>query len=538
MFVATAPGCLSPRSGPRPVPLARDPGPASSRAIDPSLARLDDDAQVRFLVDLREQVDLARLSARHDRERLGRRVAGDRARAALAEVASRGTDRLRPLLTELRASGLLISHVPLRSRSRIVVTARAAALSALRAHPAVAELIPEYDSLLAGASIVEEPLPVPPGDSWAIDALGVRGPWSEGVDGRGVVVGILDSGVDGAHAALAAGRLSGASWLDPAGAHDEPEDTVPHGTQVLACAVARPVGERALGVAPSATWAAALANESNGYNNVHMALAADWMLFEARPDVLLGAWGHGSGSCDARDLPLVEAFRAAGVVPVFAAGNGGPAPASGQTPAALSGLHPDGRGPLAVGAVDRNGRVLDESSRGPRVCGGRRPFPDVVAPGWLVPVPEASRQRGVTLASGTSMAVGFAGGVAALVVQAAPDMTVAEIEDVLIRTARDLPPRGPDDASGFGMLDARAAVAAAQRWQRRRGAAIASAMRRGRQRDGTFVSWILPSGVRSTRAGGARVTRSAPPPIRSDMPAFLSTRRTKPCVSANGGMPP
>jgi bacillopeptidase F len=236
---------------------------------------------------------------------------------------------------------------------------------------------------------------------------------------------------------------------------------------VLASAVGAPVGGRAVGAAPGARWAAALSNPDNGYNSVLMALAADWMLFEARPDVLLGAWGHGRGSCDDRDRWLIEAFRAAGTTPVFAAGNDGPTPSSGQAPATLAGLFPDGRGPLSIGAVDRNDRVIPESARGPRPCGGPPIFPELAAPGWLLPVPDAGRPEDLTLGSGTSIAVGWAGGVIALVLQAAPEMPVEVVERVVRTSARDLPPEGPDDASGHGMIDPRAAVEAAREWSAR-----------------------------------------------------------------------
>jgi bacillopeptidase F len=264
---------------------------------------------------------------------------------------------------------------------------------------------------------------------------------------------------------LAAGRRAERSWYDPRGERVEPVDTKPHGSQVLACAVARPYEGRDFGAAPGATWVAALANRFNSYNNVDMALSADWMIFEARPDVLLGAWGHGKADCDPRDRALVSAARAAGILPVFAAGNDGPDPASGQAPAALGGFKPGDCGPLAIAAVDQTLAVITPSSRGPTPCPGRSGvYPDLAGPGWQLPVPGAPHPSSLTLESGTSYAVGWVGGVAALVLQVRPELPVPAIEAILRDTARDLGPAGPDDDSGFGLVDPAAAVEAARSW--------------------------------------------------------------------------
>lgn len=448
------------------VPLEPDPGPASGRPLDPAFSdrrQLSKEGYLRLLVDLREQVDTDALLADQLARGLTRQGSRAETLAALAGVAERGRAQLGPLIDALTADGRVEFARFLRYRNRLFVSALPAALEPLRAHPAVAELIPEYDSVRDkrrefGSAIRTAP-PIPPGDSWGVDALGLRPLWDAGIDGRGVVVGSLDSGVTGDHLLLAGGRRPERSWYDPRGERVEPVDTKPHGSQVLACAVSRPFEGHDYGAAPGATWVAALANRFNGYNNVDMALSADWMIFEARPDVLLGAWGHGKADCDPRDRALISAARAAGIVPVFAAGNDGPDPASGQAPAALGGFAPGARGPLAIAAVDRGLDVIVPSSRGPSPCGGRSGnFPDLAAPGWELPVPGAPHPSSMTLESGTSFAVGWVGGIAALVLQVRPELPVPEVERILRETARDLGAAGPDDAYGYGLVDAAAAV--------------------------------------------------------------------------------
>ncbi|RMG45945.1 MAG: hypothetical protein D6718_06345, partial [Acidobacteria bacterium] len=453
-----------------------DPGPAAARPDQRAMRfPTGPGGWARVLVELREQVDTGELIRRAREEELGRAEARRRALAALEEVAARGAARLRPLLDALVETGRADYYRALRFRNRIFVSVRPEAVPELVAHPDVARVIPEYDSVREArrrrggtGSAVGAPRPVPPGDSWAVAALGLPALWRRGIDGRGVRIGLLDTGVMGDHAALAPARAPGPSWHDPVNGSPRPVDTRGHGSEVLGCALARPLDGRALGAAPGAVWVAALANLHNSYNNVNMSLAADWLLFEGRPDVVLGAWGHGAGSCDDRDLPMIEAFRAAGALPVFAAGNDGPGPRTGQAPAALAGLAPDGRRPLSVAAVDQRLEVIEPSSRGPSPCGGNEPFPDLAAPGWDLPVPAGPDPKGLRLEAGTSMAVGWVGGVAALVFQVAPDLRVDEVEEILRRTARDLPPAGPDPASGFGLVDPAAAVSEARRVAKRR----------------------------------------------------------------------
>lgn len=472
-------GCAS--VTPRPastVVLEEDPGPAAARPLPGAFTAWIQEAgatgYVNCLVELRSQVDLEALMRSQEARGLTRQQSRRETLSSLEATAREGQRELEPLLERLFAGGEVAYYEKLRFRDRIYVSCKPSALETLRNHLSVAELIPEYDGIreakkAAGKGFLKKAPPIPPGDSWGVEALSLRRLWEQGIDGRGVVIGILDSGVMGEHLALSTAHRPAEYWFDPASGSPEPVDTGPHGSQVLSCAVGRAVDGRALGAAPGATWVAALANFRNGYNNIYMSLAADWMLFEGQPDVLLGAWGHGKGSCDPRDRPLVEAFRAAGVVPVFAAGNDGPDPASGQTPAALSGLFPLGAGPLSVAATNRNGEIIKQSSRGPNPCGGGSPFPDVAGPGWEVPVPTGGGPHSLTLASGTSMSVGWIGGVVALVLQTAPEMPVWEVEGLIRRTARDMPPEGTDPASGYGRVDPRRAVEAAREWKRLHG---------------------------------------------------------------------
>ncbi|MFN7964375.1 MAG: S8 family serine peptidase [Acidobacteriota bacterium] len=449
-------------------PMEPDPGPASARPLDPEFDAINAPARsgawLRVLVEMREQIDSEALIRSAIARRLTRSQARREALDALSTVASRGAASLRPLLESLETEKLLEYSRGLRFRNRVFVSVRREALARLRADPNVAAVIPEYDSVRAarakrGNGLVQAPV-VPPGDSWAVTYLGLRGLWAAGIDGRGTTIGVLDTGVMGTHRALIGGRRETNSWFDPDGGSPEPIDTSPpHGSQVLGCAAAREIDGRALGAAPGAAWSVGLSNVNNSYNNVTMSLAADWMIFEVQPDVVLESWGHGKANCDPRDRPQVLAMLATGIVPVFAIGNDGPDPASAQAPAAFA--FSSDVAPIVVGGIDRHGSVIDSSSRGPSPCGADRPVPDLVAPGNELPVPGAPNATSLTLATGTSFAVGWVGGTAAMMLQVNPELLPSEVIQLLRQTARDIGMPGPDNDSGYGVVAPEVAVKAA-----------------------------------------------------------------------------
>jgi subtilisin family serine protease len=149
---------------------------------------------------------------------------------------------------------------------------------------------------------------------------------------------------------------------------------------------------------------------------------------------------------------------------VVSAGNGGPSCGTVSDPLAI---YPD---VLSVGAVDRNNRLADFSSRGPvTVDGSGRVKPDILAPGDGVV--SAFPNGTYASESGTSMAGPHVAGVVALMWSAQPRL-VGDIDrttQILIQTAR--PYTGtlsacagtgrPNNAAGYGIVDAYAAVKAA-----------------------------------------------------------------------------
>ncbi len=287
----------------------------------------------------------------------------------------------------------------------------------------------------------------------------VRAPeaWSSGTTGRGVVVATLDSGVDPTDPDLAARWRGGTnSWYDPYDQHPSaPTDLSGHGTGVTGVMVGGSGSGSAVGTAPDAQWIAARVFNDAGAASVSAVHAAfQWVLDPDHdpstadaPHVVDASWSIGSGpGCDLTFRPDVLALRAAGILPVFPAGNFGPGQSSSVSPA----NYPES---LSVGGVDATGRVVGSSSRGPSTCGGRaRVFPDVVAPGKNVYTTD--RYGFFQVVQGTSVAAPHAAGLLALLLSASPGLTADQQWSLITTTSRDLGVVGPDETYGNGLVDA------------------------------------------------------------------------------------
>lgn len=444
--------------------------------FDRRLSEAPPDAWFHAMLDLREQVDLPALVARTGAAGLSKAARREAVLDALETVASRGQARLDPTVRSLRERGEMGLARGVAVVNRLVVEGTARGILELAAHDEVARVLPEWTSdRRAGATTrFPEPTAIPGGDlgeafeSWALDAMGVRALWDRGLDGRGVVVASIDTGVHGTHEQFR-GRSApdGRGWFDPVENRPEPYDSHGHGTTVLGLAVGGNPAGRSIGIAPAARWAAALGNFRNVYSRVRMTLAADWVLRTARPDVLVNAWSDDSDPCATFDLAFIDAWKASGIFVVFPAGNAGPGRATGESPAQMAGVLPDGAPVFSVAALAPDDRVYDRSSRGPSRCGSPR-FPTLAAPGAKVPFAFPGGEANYGVGDGTSLAAGLVAGAAALLLQAEPELSPDEVEAALIAGARDLATPGPDDDTGFGAIDLPAALAAARRIARGR----------------------------------------------------------------------
>ena len=396
------------------------------------------------VVLLRAQTDLSAVRSRPSDIRLQETV------TLLQDLARKTQGPLLARLRTLAASGKVTDVTPLWITDAVSVTATDDVVAELTARSDVARVVPDAVVLTSTAGAPEP-------NQTRIRAPGL---WDLGQTGEGVVVATLDSGVDGTHPDLA-GRWRGGtnSWFDPYGQHpSNPTDLTGHGTATTGVMVGGDAGGTSIGTAPGATWIAAKIFDDAGratLTAVHEAF--QWVLdpdhdlaTNDAPQVVNGSWSLGTGpGCDLSLQPDVQALRAAGILPVFAAGNYGPGGATSVSPA----NYPES---LSVGALTGTDLVLSSSSRGPSTCGGRtRVFPDVVAPGEGVYTTD--RYGLYQYASGTSVAAPHVAGALALLLGARPGLTPDQQLQAVAGTARDLGEPGPDDVYGNGLVDAVAA---------------------------------------------------------------------------------
>ncbi|WP_425562867.1 S8 family serine peptidase [Micromonospora maritima] len=422
----------------------------------------------RLLVVLREQADLSGLPAGAP-GRAGRDARAAEVYRRLVATAERTQGDLRRTLR-----GMRLDPTPYYLVNAIETDGGPAVRAWLSGRPEVARVLVSQRArpLPAAAPPARGDAPAPTGPSWNVSLIGADRVWSElGVTGTGVVVGSSDSGVDGRHPALAAGFRGGDdSWYDPWEHRRTPADRGGHGTHTLGSAV----GRDGIGVAPGARWVGCVNLDRNLGSPARYLDCLQFMLAPfptggdpftdgrpARaPDVLTNSWGCPPlEGCDPGALrPATAALAAAGILVVAAAGNTGPYCGSiVDAPAP----YPD---VLTVGAVDRNRRLTDFSSRGPA---GGADKPDLVAPGAAVP--SAFPGGGYATLDGTSMATPQVAGVVALMWSANPALVgdLDRTRRILADTATPAsvpagaPCGGTRNLVGAGLVDAYAAVRAA-----------------------------------------------------------------------------
>jgi bacillopeptidase F len=167
------------------------------------------------------------------------------------------------------------------------------------------------------------------------------------------------------------------------------------------------------------------------------------------PDIVNASWsltGRAPGACNREFEEDIAALKAAGIAVVFAAGNDGPNPGSSSSP----GNNP---GALSVGAMDSHLEMARQTSRGPSACDGSV-FPALLAPGVNVRTTDLSHGdvAATTSGSGSSLAAPHVAGVLALLMQAFPAATVAELESALLTKRSNTEPLRLDAMASFQHL--------------------------------------------------------------------------------------
>lgn len=277
--------------------------------------------------------------------------------------------------------------------------------------------------------------------TWGVRQIKADKLHAQGVTGRGVIVGHLDTGIDGTHPALADAFHAFAQFDDlgfevtppPA-----PFDTDEHGTHTAGTIAGRTVGGRAIGVAPEAKLAGAIVIE--GGNVIARILAGmDWVIGQ-QARVLNMSLGIRGFTGDF--LPLTQILRARGVLPVFAVGNEGAG--TSRSPGNYAET-------LSVGAMGEDRKVAEFSSSRRFDRPADAIVPDLVAPG--VGVVSAMPGGGYQEMDGSSMATPHVAGLAALLMQAEPAKSIDQVEAAIFGSCKPLAGE-PAERQNRGVPDA------------------------------------------------------------------------------------
>ena len=295
----------------------------------------------------------------------------------------------------------------------------------------------------------------------SIDSIGTDVIWNQfGFRGEDTTIAILDTGVDFNHESLddlddnpdtddpkiavdSDGMLAFYNAnTDKEYPDEQPHDSGSHGTHCagIAAGTGGPSGNYA-GVAPQANLVGVIALDGGSGDEGDLLRAVDWTIENKErfsidvmslslggPIVIPGATNNGDSSISQALDVAVEA----GIVTVVAIGNGNLGIAAHPASASYPG---DSVKAITVGSVNDDHNREIYSSRGP--TGDGRLKPDVMAPGGAIMSARAGSGDGYVSYSGTSMASPHVAGVAALMIQANPDVAPTSDTDYVKQILRE-----------------------------------------------------------------------------------------------------
>jgi hypothetical protein len=281
---------------------------------------------------------------------------------------------------------------------------------------------------------------------------------SFGLDGTGVNVALLDTGVDVTHLDLAdriiAQHCFNRNQCPPEDANEgnNAQDEHGHGSHIAGI-IASQGQASPRGIAPGAGLVVVRVLGPNGLGFISDVLAGlDWVIanqseLEARIINLSLGWGSYTGICDQADAntrlfaAAVEQARREGITIFAASGNSG-LPDHMLAPACIAGVvSVGGVYDTSFSTITLGGICTDTNTVADQVAciSNSSSALDLLAPG--VTINSTALGGGQITRSGTSMATAHAAAVAALMLQADPNLTPDEIESILVETGAPITDR-------------------------------------------------------------------------------------------------
>ena len=477
--IATSPGSSS-----------REQTTAQTKIAPWILEKTANGKEAEFLVVLRDQADVSgadALPSKREKSRFVRDTLWQKAQATQA-----------PLLNWLSARG--VEHRAYYIVNLIWVKGDAQLAAELAARPDVLRLegnptIRNFPVELPAADEISEPN-VPETVEPGIAYTQAPQVWAAGFTGQGIVVAGADTGYRWDHNALI-NKYRG--WNGTTANHDfnwhdsihtgggscganslQPCDDNGHGTHTIGTAIGDDGAANQIGMAPGAKWIGCRNMDQGAGTPARYIECMEFFLAPypvggtpaqgdpaKAPDVTTNSWGcPASEGCSPNSLQAaVEAQRAAGIMMVVAAGNGGPSCSTVSDPPGIYDAT------YSIGALTTGtDNIAGFSSRGSvTVDGSMRLKPDLAAPGTNTRSASRTSVSSYVNLSGTSMATPHVAGGVALLWSAHPELknNVAATETVLNTSAVHLlsntcdggaPLASPNNTFGYGRMAVKAAV--------------------------------------------------------------------------------
>ena len=290
-------------------------------------------------------------------------------------------------------------------------------------------------------------------NQWGLSLVKAPEVWNQGFQGNGIVVAVIDSGVDYTHPELigqvwnnrdeipnnnidddANGYVDDVQGWDFVNHDNDPRDEIGHGTHIAGTIAAKRDEIGTTGIAPNVQIMPVRILDNKGESTASNGIRAIRYAVDNGADVI--NFSSGERNVVRGEIEAIRYAAERGVVFVSAVGNGGLS--SPDYPAQLA----NEQG-IAVGSVERNGKFSSFSNKA-----GNQPLDYVVAPGGdgfpedagdiYAPVPPSITGNLYSFFTGTSMATPHVTGVVALIKQANPILSVEAIENIIIDTANSL----------------------------------------------------------------------------------------------------
>jgi subtilisin family serine protease len=321
----------------------------------------------------------------------------------------------------------------------------------------------------------------PYSDNWGLERIGLDGKPTGRPARASVIVAVIDSGVDYTHPDLplellwrnAVEELNGVDddrngYIDDvlgwnyADGNNTPWDLAGHGTHVIGIivAVAADGQDRRAASSRAKILPLKVLNFIGRGRSAHIAAAIHYAIAQHAKVINLSIGGAELSTLEQR---AIQAAHEAGIVTVIAAGNEG-RDVTGHPLAKLDSV-------LFVAAsdpLDRRARFsnwgwpIDVTAPGVDILSLRARDADLVRFSGAAGYTDGAARVGEQLyrASGTSFAAAFVSGVAARLFSLRPELTNVEVARLIAQTAHDLEAPGVDTLTGYGRIDALAAMAA------------------------------------------------------------------------------